>query len=234
MSLKDLLSPPKELTVDEFYQLHKAEILKLVSTEHLRTDIRNLKYEITSASTKRYYSFPEKMQIPFMRLAKSMEYMDWLKNGISAEDFDRIRGELTVCLAHIKSKSKEADTKALKSGMLVAELDRRRVQALPYYVLINLCANFLIREDEDPQVISSQIHSEKCDDLQKEIESGNNAFFLTIPQLKPLSVVQTLSLPELTQYLRELKKEAEQDQILLKAYLSWTEALNEKPTSSKV
>jgi hypothetical protein len=211
-------------TVSDFYSQHKEEILKLVATEHLsRTTTANLKYEITAQSGKRYYSFPEKSQIPFMRLAKGMEIMDWLKNGISPEDFDRIRMELTTAMAHIKAKTKQADEYTVKAGLLISELDRRRVQALPYYVLINLCATYLIREDEDPQVISSQIHHEKCDELQKEIETGNNSFFLTLPQLRPLSEITTMSPEELTNYLNHLREEAERDLPQLKAYLSWTE-----------
>lgn len=228
----NLLTKPKPPTVAQFYQEHKEEILKLVATEHLqRTGISQLKYEITSQSGKRYYSFPEKMQIPFMRLAKGMELMDWLKNGISPEDFDQIRGELTVAMAHIKADSKSAKEYTVKAGLLVGELDRRRVQALPYYVLINLCANYLIREDEDPQIVSAPIHSEKCDDIQREIETGNNAFFLTLPQLKPLSLVQNMSLAELNEYLKQLNREADRDKTALKAYLSWTELQAVKQTS---
>jgi hypothetical protein len=222
---------PTELTVKQYYEQHKDELLKLVATEHLsRTDLSGLKYEITAKSGKRYYSFPEKMQLPFMRMAKGMELMDWLKNGISPEDFDQIRGELTVALAHIKAKTPSEKEMSTKAGLLISEMDRRRTQALPYYVLINLCANYLIREDEDPQIISSTIHHEKCDEIQNEIETGNNAFFLTLPQLRPLSAVQSLSLPELTEYLRELQAEAIKDKQLLSLYLSWTERQQSNPT----
>lgn len=234
MAITDFLTSKPTLTVKQYYELHKDEILKLVSTEHIeRTTHANLKYEITSQSGKRYYLFPEKMQLPFIRMAKGMELMDWLKNGISPEDFDQIRGELTVALAHIKANTKDAKEYSTKAGLLISELDRRRVQALPYYVLINLCANYLIREDEDPQIISSTIHHQKCDDIQNEIESGNNAFFLTVPQLKPLSVVQSLSLQGLTEYLRDLQAEAVKDKQLLSLYLSWTEQQKGKPTSLK-
>jgi len=234
MAFIDFLTPAKPLTVKQYYDLNKDEILKLVATEHFeRTSHANLKYEITSQSGKRYYSFPEKMQLPFMRMAKGIELMDWLKNGITAEDFDMIRQELTVALAHIKAGTKDAKEYTTKAGLLIAELERRRVQALPYYVLINLCANYLIREDEDPQTISSMIHHQKCDDIQNEIETGNNAFFLTLPQLKPLSIVQSLSLQELTEYLRDLQGEAAKDKQLLSLYLSWTEQQKGKPTYSK-
>jgi hypothetical protein len=233
MAIIDFLTK-KPITVKAFYEQHKSEILELVATEHLsRTDLSGLKYEITAKSGKRYYSFPEKMQLPFMRMAKGIELMDWLKNGISPEDFDQIRAELTVALAHIKAKTKDAQEYTTKAGLLISELERRRVQALPYYVLINLCANYLIREDEDPQIISSPIHHQKCDEIQAEIESGNNAFFLTIPQLKPLSLTQSLSGIELTEYLRELQAEAQKDKQLLSLYLSWTEQRPAKPTSSK-
>jgi len=225
---KQVPPPP---TVAEFYQQHTDEILKMVSRENLeRVELANLKYEITAKSGKRYYSFPEKMALPFLRLAKGMELMDWLKNGISPEDFDTIREQLTISMAHIKAKSKEVADHTIKAGMLIAEMDRRRTMALPYYVLINICANYLIREDEDPSIISSQIHHEKCDEIQEEIESGSNAFFLTIPQLKGLSVMQRMSDKELNEYLQSLMSQAEHGRLTLKALISWTEQRKGNPT----
>ena len=120
-----------------------------------------------------------------------------------------------------------------KAGLLIAELERRRVQALPYYVLINLVANYMIREDEDPQVISPLIHEQKCDEIQNEIETGSNGFFLTIPQLKPLSGVLNLSPDELTEYLSQLKNQTIEESVRLKAYLSWIEPQRPTKTSTK-
>jgi len=225
----------KQPTVKDFYNEHKDEILKLVASEHVQNkDISHLKYELTVKSGRRYYSFPEKGKIPFIRLSKGIEIMDWLRNGINPEEFDKIYEALDECFAHIRAKTGREIEFAKKGGLLTAELKRRRLQALPYYVLINLCANYLIREDEDPNFISTTINHEKCDEIQAEIESGNSAFFFSLPQLRPLSIVTRLSLPELNDYLMELKTEAEKDHQYLKAYLSWIETRKDKKTSLKL
>lgn len=232
--MTNIFSPSKPITVKDFYASHKDEILKLVATEHLqRTEIKHLKYEITSLSGRRYYSFPEKMALPFQRLSKGLEYIEWLKNGISAEDFDRIRHELTTCLAHIKANTDQSKAMTTKAGLLISEMERRRVSAVPYYVLVNLAANYLIRDDEEPQVISPVIHHEKCDDIENELNNGNNAFFLTIPQLRVLSVLQTLSVEDLTNYLAQLRAEAIHETQLLKLVTSWTDVTTKPVTSKK-
>lgn len=230
MDFTNLLKKP---TVQEFYNQHKDEILKLVATENLkRVEIANLTYQITALSGKRYYSFPERMAIPFQRIAKGLEMMQWLENGISPGDFDRIRSEMVTSLAHIRAK-KDADKHMISLGLLIDEMNRRRATALPYYVLVNLVATYMIREDEDPSIINPKIHHEKCDDLERELEQGNNAFFLQIPQLRKLSEITNMSLTELKEYLQELKKEEEQESQKVKALISWIGQRPGEPTSSK-
>lgn len=229
------LKPKPQPTVKQFYEQHKDEILKIVSTEHLnRTTLKDLKYEITALSGKRYYSFPETLQLPFKRFAKGIELMDWWKNGIVPEEFDTIYEEMLKCWAHVKAKTDQADKMAERCGMLINELKKRRKQGMPYYVMINLAANYLVREDEDPQLISATIFHEKCDEIENEIEQGNNAFFLAIPQLRPLSEVQRLSPEELTEFLNQLQSQAIRETQVLKHLLSWTEQPKDKKTSSKV
>lgn len=225
----------ENVDIKDFYLKHKAEILHIQSQEG-RTTHKDLKYEVTLEGLK-YYSVPETMQMPFMRMAKGMENMDWLKNGLHPEEFDLIRNEMYMANAQILANCKNPEQVkkyAADNGLYLAELERRRLKALPYYVMINLCANYLIREDEDPQVISSPILHEKCDAIQRAIESGQNAFFLTIPQLKPLSEVIGKSLEELNSYMTELKQEADQNHNQLKLYSSWIEQRHNKPTPSKV
>lgn len=219
-------------TVEQFYEQNKAAIKAIIAKEEQsRTSIKDLKYEITSKSTGHsYYSFPQQMALPFERVAKNMEYFEWLQNGISPAEFDLLYSQIQIQLAHI-SAAKNKDAEAVKKlGTLIYELQTRRQKALPYYVLINLAANNLIREDEDPQVVSSQIHHQKCDDLQNEIETGSNAFFLTLPQLKILSEMQNMSSDELTLFLQKLQSEATQSLFRVKAFTSWKDASKDVTT----
>jgi hypothetical protein len=210
--------------ITKFYNENKAAILKLVATEHLSQPLlTGLKYEFTALSGNKYYSFPENMGLPIKRYAKVLEHFDWLKNGISPQDFDQISQELSNCLAHIRAKTKDANEMSKKAGLLLAELDRRRAHAFPYYILHNLVADVLIREDENPNIISSQIHAEKCDEIEAEIEAGRADFFLTLPQLKPLNIALNSSPEELIEYLRDLRTEGEKDAQMLSLYLSWSE-----------
>lgn len=230
MTLLSIFKDPPPPTVKEYYEAHKEEILKLVATEHLsRTSIKDLKYHFTSLTSKKYYIFPENGQMPYMRFAKYLEYFDWFKNGINPDELRKIYASLKNSAAHIKAK-KDIDIHTDNIGLMTSELDKRITHALPYYVMVNLAANYLIREDEDPQVVSPTILHEKCDDIENEIAHGNNAFFLTIPQLKPLSEIIAKSLEELNSFMIHTIQEAEKDRNYLKAYLSWTERQTAKRT----
>ena len=234
--LKKLATVPDQpVNVAQFYQQHKQELRRLVATEKSEyPSIKDFRYEFTSLSGHRYYTIPEKMQIPFQRFANGLNFMEWFQNGLAPAEWDRIRAELTVCFAHMVAKTPQEKDMAIKAGLLFAEMDRRRVYATPLYVMINLCANYLIREDEDPTVVSSTIHEQKCDDIQAEVEAGRNGFFLTIPQLKVLNSVLSMSPEELTELLSQLHKEGVRDTEALKLYLSWTGAEKDKKTSTKV
>lgn len=221
-------------SLESLYQKHKAEILKLVGSEHVANPyIGHLKYETTSVNGNRFYSFPEKMKLPFARMAKGMEYFEWFQNGLSPDEFDKIRNQLRTCLAHIKAKSEEAQRMEVQAGLLLNEMDTRRLKALPYYVLINILANYLIREDERPEIINPTIHAQKCDEIEAELESGNNSFFFNIPQLRRLSEMQSMSPEQLSQYLTELKAEEIALNQELTLYLSMTGAKPAQMTSTK-
>jgi hypothetical protein len=230
MAFIDLI---KRYNVGAYYKRHKEEIMRYVASEHLsRPDFASLKYEFTSESGKKWYSIPEQMALPFDRFLKNQTYFQWLTNGISPDEFDRIRDELMTCFAHIKAKTKESDKMIVQAGLLIEEMNRRRQQALPYYVLINIVANVMVREDEDyTKPVSGQIHREKCDEIEREIEIGNNAFFLTLPQLRKLSEIQNMSIAELTSFLKTCEIKAQEDLNRMKAYISWKDAERGKPTS---
>jgi len=225
--------PDKAPTVKEYFNLHKAAILKLVAEDN-PPQVKDYTYEFTSLQGHRYYSIPEHMAVPFQRWAKGLELKDWMQNGITAHEFDRIRAEQTICMAHINAKTKDAEAKLKHFALLNAELDRRRTSALPLYVIINLCANYLIREDENPMIVSAKIHEQKCDDIENEIENGRNAFFLTLPQLKILNEGQSMSQEGLTALFTKLQAEASQNVAILKAYSSWKEPAKDRTASTKV
>lgn len=213
------------VTVKDFYATHKDEILKLVASEHLNNPtLSGLKYEFTAQSGKKWYSFPERMALPTKRYAKMLEHIDWLKNGMAPDEFDKIGAKLQECFAHIKARTDKADEKTKDAGILLAEMERRRAQAYPYGVLITLICDVMVREDEDPAKLSSVIHIQKCDELEFEINSGRADFFLTLPQLKPLNIASSTSPEGLIQFLQGLRIEAEKETENLRLFLSWIDA----------
>jgi hypothetical protein len=192
----------------EFYQRHKTEILKLVNEEHLqRPTHADMKYEFTTSAGNRYYTYTGKMGMPTVRVIKHGEFMDWFLNGLGPRDHKKIRDELFQCLAHIKAKTKEAHERTMQAGLLLNELELRALHASPVTGLINIAANQLIREDENPAIFSSKMHEIKCDELLGEVEAGNGAFFLLIPQLKDYLKSQNMSSSELMTYLQRLQTE---------------------------
>lgn len=222
--------PPKPVTVKEFYNQHRQEILELVGRTE-KPELKNYRYMFTSLKGNKYFYIPQDMEVPFLRFTKGLELSHWFQNGIAPHEFDRIRDEMKTCLAHIKAKTDKAEKMLDNLSLLDAELDRRRKQALPYFVIVNLCANFLIREDENPMEISAPIHEDKCDEIEAELAAGRNGFFLTVPQLTTLIKGQNFSSEELTMLCDNSRKEAEKDKAFLKAYISWKDAELRQKTS---
>lgn len=196
------------MEVAEFYKQHRAEILKIVAAENIGSITHaNMKYEFTAMSGHHYYTYTGAMDMPLSRSARSTEYMDWLQNGLNPNDFERIANELTNCLAHINARTKEAPDKATTAGLLINEMLMRKKSATPYFVLINFIANNIVRDDENPNTWSSTIHAAKCDEIEAEMDVGNNAFFFALPLLRDFSRLQNMSPSELTIYLAKLQTE---------------------------
>lgn len=211
--------------VTEFYQDHKQEILKLVAEEHLnKPTFANMKLEYTSVSGHRYYTYKEKMGMPTVRVVKHGEFMDWFINGISPKDHKLIRQELFECFAHIKAKTKEAQDKTIKAGLLLNELEMRAMNATPLVGLINVAANQLIREDEDPSIFSTAMHEIKCDELMAEIEQGRGDFFFAIPQLRDYWRTPAMSSTELMTLLNKLQTEQIRLNVILEKIIAYTGA----------
>jgi len=221
---------PPPVSVRDFYLAHKEEILDLIAKTE-KPELKNYKYLFTSLKGNKYYFIPKEVEVPFLRFTRGLEYSHWLQNGIAPEEFDRIRKEMKLCMAHIKAKTEKADKSLDDLALLDNELDRRRKQALPYFVIVNMCANYLIREDEIPMEISMPIHEQKCDEIEAEIAAGRNGFFLTVPQLSVLLKGQNLSSEGLTELLNNFRQEAEKDKQFLKAYTSWKLAETKSKTS---
>lgn len=221
-------------SVEKFYSKHKEAILKLVATEHVsRVSHADLKFEFVAASGKRYYSFPEKMSLPLVRLAKNMEFIDWFRNGIDPTEMATVCDKMIAHLAYAREGGKDQKERINHAAVLADELNKRRLTYAPLIIIHNLAANNLIREDEDPSLFTNQMHAVKCDELEQEIESGNNAFFLTLPQLRIFSEIQSMSPPELTKYLQDLQTENLYAQSLMKKLISWKGAATATKTSKR-
>ena len=199
------------MTALEFYKANREEILKIVGSEHFKDKtLGQYKYEFTAHSGLRYYSIPESVAVPLKRYAKILEYNDWIENGINAKELGSIYNQLLDCHAQIRvgNDVKKYNTDA---GVLLNELILRQRMAFPYNVFQNLIAVALIREDEDPYIISPEIHKQKCDEIEFEIDSGKADFFLNIPQLKQYSTILNLSSEERLQFLVDCRKNSEKE-----------------------
>lgn len=218
--------------VQEFYKANREEILGIIASEHLSNPkLTNLKFEFVSQSGNRYHTFKGKMDLPTIRVVKHQEFMDWYANGLMPKDHKKIRMQLFECLAHIKAKTKESAERTIQAGLLLNELELRYTLATPLTAIINIAANLLIREDEDPNKFSASIHEAKCDDIEKELENGTCAFFFNIPQLRNILKLPASSPEELAMLLQKLQSEEIRLNAVLRKVLDYMKETKQDTTT---
>ena len=102
------------------------------------------------------------------RMAANMQVAQYLNANMSKE-------LLTDCVNDIKTFLAKADM--IGAGARLTDLMTLSESVVPFDVLVNMIANDLVREDEDPKDTNDKIHNEKCSYIKAAIENGDSFFF---------------------------------------------------------
>jgi len=113
-----------------------------------------------------------------------------------------------LCTA-IKSALSESDRQGnmrpniVNAGFLAQELIDRREWLLIPGILTEICANTLIREDENPYIVDPELLKKKVDTINNEIGRGGlAAFFLSLDLPKSIGL-SSISISDLSRFMTD-------------------------------
>jgi len=151
----------------------------------------------TDKSGKRYYKYNDNLDMCVYRKGEIDKCLMELRYGSSYLDvLNALRDSMNE---HDKRGNMKPDI--VKVGYLVNELYDREDMLLISDILFKVCANTLIREDENPYIVDQEILDEKVNVFKSEIQRGGlHAFFHSLDLLRLIGL-STTSPIELTRYM---------------------------------
>ena len=156
-----------------------------------------------------YLRFPKETNMPLERFSMSMALLERLSSGISGSEMEGILEGMEKALSAGLSNPKNAALVAT----YIHIIRERQDTIIHRDILLNIAATWLIRDDEDPNIINNDIHKEKLDVFEKMCKGGAHDFFtrLAIEPLTPLMSMSAEDMQKLWEY------NVEQQRNLIKA-----------------
>jgi len=169
-------------SIDKLFAVNREKFLQAYardSVRHYKT--ADLEKAFVTHGGIQYYRFPKSMSMPINRIGKVQNYIAWMARGLSAEEHDRILDVMEKVLMDGLAVKKGA----AKIGAMIQEMRDRKNMTVHSELIYNFVAIQYIRQDENPEIISQDIHSLKIKELKAEAETyGNTGFFFHMPELK--------------------------------------------------
>jgi hypothetical protein len=186
--------------VNSFYQKHKSEILKLVYAERAKP-ISQAKTSFVHLDKNghTYTHYENQGDLPLVRYAQVLEYIQFIAKGLTAQEDERLDGEIEAAL---ETGLKGGGGAAVTIGAVINEKKKRRKICLHYELICNYLMVQWIRDDEDPGVFDNEIQLQKVEMLKEE-KGGETGFFFQQPELKRLHDLLQMSKEDWERYTRE-------------------------------
>jgi len=155
------------------------------------------------------YLFPENKSLPLERQAEMMKILELISAGV---DGDEIKAVTSFCNEIVSKQGEKALSKVL-AALHTLELRVNRV--VHRDLLLNFCAIWLIREDENPMTIDEHIHQQKITAFAKECQLQGNYFFFAMTGLAYISRWLNASELELNQLFTQAEESKRKMEISL-------------------
>jgi len=140
--------------------------------------------EVFSHEGHTYYRFPKEVNLPLERFAMSMSLLERLSSGVSGGEMDLILTEMEKALSGGISNPKNASLIAA----YIHVIRERQDTVIHRDILLNIAATWMVRDDEDANIINTDIHNYKLELFEQLSRGGAKDFFsgLGIDPLMPL------------------------------------------------
>lgn len=175
------------------------------------------KLAYTDKSGRRYYQYADELNMNCVyRKGEIEKCMMELRYG---SDYSKVIDEMK---ASVNGFDKQGNMRPdmVKTGYLIQELiDRKDILLLPE-ILFKICANTLIREDENPYLVDEEVLEEKIATFKSEIQTGGlHAFFQSVDLLKLIGL-SNISIIDFNRLMTASAQRQKQFQAMLNLFTS--------------
>lgn len=145
-----------------------------------------------------YYRFPKEVNLPLERFSMALSLMERISSGLSGSEMEQILEGMEKALASGLSNPKNAAVVA----SYIHVIRERQNNVIHRDLLLNFAAVWVIRDDEDANVINPDIHNAKLELFDAMCKEGSHDFFsrLDITPLLPLLTMSAEELQTLWEY----------------------------------
>lgn len=151
-----------------------------------------------------YYRFPKEVNLPLERFSMSMALLERLSSGVSGSEMELILTEMEKALGAGLSNPKNAALVAT----YIHVIRERQDTVIHRDILLNIAATWIVRDDEDPAIVNSDIHNYKLELFEQLSKGGAKDFFssLGIDPLMPLLTMSPSDFQILWEYNLEVQR----------------------------
>lgn len=151
-----------------------------------------------------YYRFPKEVNLPLERFSMSMALLERLSSGVSGSEMELILTEMEKALGAGLSNPKNAAFVAT----YIHVIRERQDTVIHRDILLNIAATWIVRDDEDPAIVNSDIHNYKLELFEQLSKVGAKDFFssLGIDPLMPLLTMSPSDFQILWEYNLEVQR----------------------------
>lgn len=137
-----------------------------------------LEFVFVDSNGKRYFRYMNDMDAPIPRLKAFQMKFKELEAGIDRDTLGMLIDALEKALKEKDSKGHMVPNIAM-IGHLITELKNRTENLIDPLIMMEMVAYLYTREDENPEVIDEDIHSQKVEQFTKDAKTGLHSFFVT-------------------------------------------------------
>lgn len=204
-----------EKNIESVWAKHREAILKLLYSEQPKMPgFDKLALRYTDKKGNFYKGWERDADIPTVRYAKVLEFMQYMIKGVSAQEDEKLDNQL---LSILEEGVKDTNSKAFaRASAIVMERQMRRKMLVHTQLCYDVLACQIVRQDENPYDFSNPIHLEKVDMLMEENKDGHVDFFFRMHELKRVRDLLAIPKDDWQLFLDEYQVKAKRLDYLLK------------------
>lgn len=187
--------------------------------------LSEMEYRLTDKEGRKYFGFPQNVNMPVNRMVKMQEFLGLMAAGLSAKSLNNLLDHAEEAIADGLTNPKNA----ARAAAIIGEIRRRQEWIVPFELILNYLSVLLVREDESIDVVNDAIQADKVTHFRDNIK--DYSFFFQSPELKRLMDSLNMSKEKFNEFLVSSQKIENYEKESLKILLSNMQSKPKENTS---